>query len=259
MTIEEMKKKKQELGYTYEQISDLSGVPLSTVQKLFRGETKSPRYDTITALTRLFSDSKPLASMVQESGVRYEYVPNNKKQGEYTLDDYYAIPEDHRVELIDGVIYEMNVPTTYHQLAAGELHRQFSNYIIEHNGSCTPFISPVDVQLDQDNRTMVQPDVIVICDEDKILPANVFGAPDFALEIISPSTKRKDYVLKLRKYELAGVREYWLVDPYQRVIIVYFFESETSPTIYPIDAVIPVNIYNGDLKICIERLNPRLP
>ena len=72
--------------------------------------------------------------------------------------------------------------------------------------------------------------------------------------MISPSTKRKDYTIKLAKYQNAGVREYWLVDPYQKVVLVYFFEDETYPVIYPIDGDIPVNIYEGKLVLSFARI-----
>ena len=130
MTIEEMKEKKREHGYTYNMMSQMSGVPLGTVQKIFTGETKSPRYDTLEALARIFENGDRdylYADMVEDSGTAYAA----KVQGQYTLDDYYALPEDRRVELIDGCIYDMAAPSTIHQLIAGEVHRQISNFILE--------------------------------------------------------------------------------------------------------------------------------
>lgn len=99
MTIQEMKDKKRERGYTYAQMSELSGVPLGTIQKIFSGETENPRYDTLMALERLFTE--PL--MVNETTAIYNFDHN----GSYTLDDYYALPDDQRVELIDGYFYNM--------------------------------------------------------------------------------------------------------------------------------------------------------
>ena len=94
----------------------------------------------------------------------------------------------------------MAAPTTFHQLMAGELYRQIANFIVDQGGDCTPFISPVDVQLDNDEKTMIQPDVIIICDAEQIIRRNIVGAPDFVLEVISPGTKRRDHVIKLSKY-----------------------------------------------------------
>ena len=240
MTIQEMKEKKREKGYTYVQMAELSGVPLGTIQKIFSGETESPRYDTLQALERLFTE----IPAVQE-GTFYQADRN----GSYTLDDYYALPEDQRVELIDGYFYEMLAPTFGHQTIGGEIYRQVANYIMDKGGSCRPFIAPVDVQLDCDERTMVQPDVGIVCDPDKIKRFGIYGAPDFLVEVISPSTKKKDYTKKLAKYMEAGVREYWILDPYQKRLLVYFFEGDVFPVIYGLDQPVPVGIYNGDLVI----------
>ena len=115
-------------------------------------------------------------------------------------------------------------------------------------------MGPVDVQLDCDEHTMVQPDVGILCDRDKMRRWGIFGAPDFLLEVISPSTGRKDYTKKLEKYMTAGVREYWILDPYQSKLLVYFFESEVCPVIYGLDQPVPMNLYNGELTIDFSSL-----
>lgn len=245
MTIQEMRQIKKEKGYSYIQISKLTGVPLGTVQKIFSGETTAPRYATLQALENLFVNENDNCNLIREETAEYHI----KKQGEYTLDDYYAWPEDQRIELIDGVIYEMKAPTATHQSAAGEIYRQIANFILDHKGKCRPFIFPIDVQLDRDHKTMVQPDVIIVCNTDMIIDRCVFGAPDFVLEVLSPSTRRKDCVKKLDKYMEAGVREYWMVDIKQKKVVVYQFESETYPVIYGFEQPVPVGIYDGKLKI----------
>ena len=240
MTVEEMKKRKQEKGYTYAQISELSGVPLGTVQKIFSGETTSPRYDTLQALEELFLEK----NMVAE-----ESAYSVRRQGSYTLEDYYALPDERRVELIDGCFYDMAAPTFLHQKIAGEIYRQLANHIMDAGGGCQPLLSPVDIQLDCDDRTMVQPDVAVLCNDDKVRRWGICGAPDFVLEIISPSSRKNDYTKKLAKYEAAGVREYWILDSYQRRLLVYYFEDEQFPFICGLDKPVPVNIYQGALEI----------
>ena len=240
MTIQEMREKKNEKGYTDEQIADLSGVPLGTVQQIFSGEVENPRYDILLALEGFFAEKYE----VKETAT-YKHGRN----GSYTLDDYYALPDEQRVELIDGYFYDMSSPTFGHQSIGGEIHRQIANFIMEHGGSCRPFVAPVDVQLDCDNKTMVQPDVGIVCDPSRIKRFGIYGAPDFLVEVISPSTKKKDYALKLSKYMEAGVREYWIVDFAQEKILVYFFESDVSPDIYGFDKPVPVNIYGGNLQI----------
>lgn len=246
MTIDDMKRIKQQKGYSYVMISQLSGVPLGTVQKVFSGETESPRYDTLQALERAFRP-EPAANVLREDP-GYG-TANMKRQGEYTVEDYYALPDDQRVELIDGVFYDMAAPTKLHQRIVGEIHFQIADYIKRNNGNCEPLLSPLDIQLDCDDRTMVQPDIGILCDTGKGRKWGIYGAPDFVLEVISPSSRRKDFTIKMPKYMQAGVREYWILDPYQCKVIVYFFESETSPTIYGFDQPIPVNIYDGKLQI----------
>ena len=242
MTIKEMIERKKELGYSYAQIAELSGLPVGTVQKVLGGITESPRYDTLLALEKVLGKEKQL--MVSEPAFSYQV----KKQGEYTLEDYYQIPDDQRVELIDGVIYDMAAPTSIHQIIAGHFYAQLLSYVMSKKGKCMPMISPLDVQLDCDNKTMVQPDVVVVCDRDKIIKRCVYGAPDLVVEVLSPYTKKKDMTLKMHKYANAGVKEYWLIDPDKKKIIVYNFINDDY-SIYGFDSIIPVAIWDGDCQI----------
>lgn len=245
MTIEEMKKRKKELGYTNEQISELSGVPLGTVQKIFAGVTQSPRYDTLQALHRILDTP----TMVMEAKASY-----GKKSGEYTTEDYYALPPERRTELISGVFYDMASPTSVHQMIATEIWQSLKNYIRSRNGDCIPFVAPIDVCLNCDEKTMVQPDVMVVCDREKIMNQCIFGAPDLVVEILSNSTWKKDMYLKLERYAAAGVREYWIVDPEKEKVIVYDLSGEGFPMIYGFDSCIPVGIFSGNCKIDFQEI-----
>ena len=111
--------------------------------------------------------------------------------------------------------------------------------------ACIPMFAPVDVQLDQDDKTMVQPDLMIVCDRKKLTRQGVFGAPDFIIEILSESTRKKDSYLKLMKYQKAGVREYWLVDPDKKKVIVYDLEKVEIPVIYGFTDQVPVRIFDG--------------
>ncbi len=263
MTVEEMKRIKIERGYSNVRLSELSGVPETTIQKIFSGTTSCPRYDTLQALEKVLgaeekgSDRYVYRNIAEGSVVRdsagayaYDASPKFDRQGTYTITDREKIPEDIRTELIDGVIYEMASPTPFHQLFAGIVHAQFLQFISGKGGDCVPFVGPVDVQLDRDEKTMLVPDVVVVCHPEIITNKCIYGEPDFVLEVISPSTKRRDYTKKLSKYQEAGVREYWIVDPYQKMVFVYYFAEETKcPAMYGIDRKIPVNIYDGELEI----------
>lgn len=239
MTIEEMKKRKQTLGYTYEKIAELAGLPLGTVQKVLGGVTKSPRYDTLEALERVLGEPK-YADHIAEAA--FDYHVKNRREG-FTLTDYYALPREQRAELIDGVFYDMASPSHIHQLISGEIFRSLSDYIRSSRGACIPAYAPLDVQLDCDDRTIVQPDVMVVCDRTKFQHGLVYGAPDFIVEILSRSTRKKDSYLKLAKYAAAGVREYWMVDVERSSVLVYYLEQDEWPRIYGFQDKIPVKIF----------------
>ena len=147
MTLEEMREKKREYGFTNEQISDYTGVPLATVQKIFAGVTESPRYATLQALETLFrqleGERNPglAADRVAESpAYMADYL---KSQGEYTLADYYSLPDERRVELIDGVIYDMSSPESIHQILITAIWKDLFNFISDKKGDCLPMIAPL--------------------------------------------------------------------------------------------------------------------
>lgn len=195
------------------------------------------------------------SDMVREAMAAYGSV---KEQGEYVVEDVEKLPEECRAELIDGVIYEMHAPYTIHQTICMELFVRLREYIRGNDGKCVPFAAPVDVQLDCDNKTMVQPDVLIICDRKKNTGKRIWGAPDFIAEILSESTRRKDIFIKTEKYFSAGVKEYWIVDPKKRNILVYNFAKREYPVIYGFDDVIPVNIFNGACRIDFREIHEYL-
>lgn len=243
MTINEMQELRKQLGYSYEMVAEFSGVPLSTVQKVLLGITKCPRYDTIKALEEVF---KPMYdSMVKETSAYNITVP----QVEFTVEDYLKLPEEERMEIIDGVIYEIAAPTDKHQIIGDEIQTRFRDYIRKQKGKCITVTSPIDVQLDCDNRTMVQPDVVIVCDRNKFKKGRIFGAPDLIVEILSGSTKKKDIFIKGNKYWNAGVREYWLVDPMKKVVQVYKYEEEDFQAMYTFDDKVPVGIWNNECVV----------
>ena len=244
MTLEEMRARKRELGYTYDMIAELSGLPVGTVQKVFLEITKSPRYDTLMALERILKPKQ--VYMVKETSAYNVEV----KQGQYTIEDYLRLPEEERVELIDGVIYDMAAPTDKHQIIGNEIYARFRDYIRKNKGKCITITAPLDVQLDCDNKTMVQPDVVIVCDRNKFKEGRVFGAPDLIVEVLSESTKKKDIIIKGAKYSAAGVREYWLVDPKKKRVHVYYYEQEELlPVMYTFEQKVPVGIWNGECEV----------
>ncbi len=194
-------------------------------------------------------------SVVSEALAEYEAA---KCQGEYTLEDYIALPEDQRVELIDGVFFEMEAPTSIHQAIVTRVLQSFMNHIDNRHGLCLALAAPVAVQLDCDDKTVVEPDVLVVCDRDKFRRGRVYGAPDLVAEVLSPSTSGKDRRLKLAKYRRAGVREYWLIDPDRKRMWVYEFGKSDSPVIYTFEDTVPVGIFGGECKVNFAEIYRRI-
>lgn len=255
MNLEMMKKRKKELGLTNQKLSELSGIPLGTVNKIFSGATKYPQYDTMLALETVlgltfhYDQEEPYVGYTNEAAMDY------RRGGRYTVDDYYALPDNVRAELIDGEFYYMAAPGRVHQQLLGEIYYEIKSYIRRNRGACQVYLSPFDVFLDRDERTVVQPDLIVVCNQNMLDDKGLHGAPDLVVEIISQSTGKKDYTLKLNKYCNAGVREYWIIDPIKDRIVTYVFNgSDMDMKIWGIRDRIPVEIY-GDLEIDFAELD----
>ena len=145
----------------------------------------------------------------------------------YTYADFLEWDEDFRAELLDGEIVMMAPPTTKHQIISGELFFKIRSYL--EGKSCKVFAAPFGVRLfpkkDKSDDTVFQPDIVVLCDPEKIDEHGCNGAPDLVIEIISPSTAKYDRIYKLRKYQEAGVREYWILDPETESLQVYILEN----------------------------------
>lgn len=170
------------------------------------------------------------------------------KNESYTIDDIYALPDGQRAELIDGVIYDMSPPSFRHQYLSSKLVSKIDQYIEAKKGNCIVIASPFAVFLNADNKNYVEPDISIICDKTKINGKGCNGAPDWIIEIVSPSTRQNDYGIKLFKYCNAGVREYWIVDPIKNRITVYNFEDKTNVEEYTFSDKVKAGIYE-DLEI----------
>ena len=165
-----------------------------------------------------------------------------------TLEEYEAAPESERIEVFEGIPYAMAAPSIVHQRILGELHFLLKDFIRKNNGKCETFTSPCDVKLADNPLTIVQPDLFIICDTDKLDTKRCNGAPDFVIEIVSPSNQSDDYIRKLYYYKNFGVKEYWIVDPDKQIITVYNFEKEMYANRFTFDDKVKVGIYE-DLYI----------
>lgn len=169
-------------------------------------------------------------------------IPQNK---DYTEADYYALPEDVRAELIDGQIYYQAAPSRIHQRILGKLHQKIANYIDSKGGSCEVYPAPFAVKLAETRNNIVEPDISVICDRDKLTDRGCTGAPDWIIEIVSPSNSSHDYIRKLNLYADSGVREYWIVNPMEDTVFVYHLEKDSFRAVsYTFKDKIKVNIYD---------------
>jgi len=193
-------------------------------------------------------------------------LPSPEKE-RYTYADYSSWSDDERWEIIDGVAYNMTpAPSTQHQRAAGELFVQIHNFLVDKE--CQVFFAPFDVRLpeadkadnedEKNTTTVVQPDITVICDPEKVDEKGCKGPPDLIVEITSPSTATKDHIEKLALYEKHGVREYWIVQPVDKIIHVYKLEDAKygKPDVYGGSGTMQCLIFQ-DLKINLEKIFER--
>lgn len=173
----------------------------------------------------------------------------------FTEEDYYRLPENIRAELIDGQFYGMSAPSRAHQRILGYLYRTIGNHIASKNGSCEVYPASFAVKLFEDGKTIVEPDISVICDLNKLTDRGCTGAPDWIIEIVSPSNPAHDYVRKLNLYLDAGVKEYWIVDPMQESVHAYHLVAEQfKMTSYTFQDEVNVGIHS-DLCINLKELS----
>ena len=171
----------------------------------------------------------------------------------HTIKDIYSLPEGQRAELIDGDMYMMAPPSRIHQELVMELSATIRDYVKSKEGSCKVYPAPFAVFLNADDRNYVEPDVSVICDRDKLNNKGCVGAPDWIIEIVSPSSQRMDYLIKLVKYHEVKIREYWIVNPKTKTIHVYSLEGDEDFSLFAFNDSITSKIFK-DLTICIDDL-----
>ena len=170
----------------------------------------------------------------------------------YTMDDIRNLPEGKRAELIDGQLYMMATPSRIHQQLVKNLTYLIEDYIRHKNGDCEIYPAPFAVFLNADDRLYVEPDISVICDKEKLTEEGCKGAPDWIIEIVSPTSRSMDYNKKLFKYRTAGVREYWILDYERNLIMVYDFEHDEM-TDYTLKDKVKAGIYE-DLEIDFSQM-----
>ena len=157
-------------------------------------------------------------------------MPFPRENKKYTYADYLTWEEDERWEIIDGVPYMQAAPTWQHQAISVELTSQFNAYLKDK--SCRVFAAPFDLCISELNESdeeisniISQPDIVVVCDESKLRKTGYFGVPTLIIEISSPSTARKDKLIKFNKFEKVGVKEYWIVEPENKLVSIFILQD----------------------------------
>lgn len=185
-------------------------------------------------------------------------LPKPKKDSKFTYADYLTWTGDERWELIDGVAYDMTpAPDVNHQVIVGNTYQIISEHLEEKK--CRVFLAPIDVRLPESDAaddavyTVVQPDVVVVCDPEKIEKRGIIGAPDLVVEVLSESTAYKDETEKLNLYERHGVKEYWIVNPGAKYINVFQLKSSgrySKPLHYRVDETFESSVLPGLVIDC---------
>ena len=259
MTLHEILALKDSLGISIVNTSRLSGVPVITIAKIFSGETEHPRQVTLDAIERglrspeAISYSKKFGYLNSSEGTspKKNFDPD---QEFHTYEEFEALPEGSRVELIDGRFYDMGAPTPVHQQIIDEIHFQIRSQIKEKGGKCRP-MSGIALQLDRSERngTGLIPDFVIICDKTNLHKKSFHGVPEFVLEVLSPSNRKIDLGIKMLKYQQYGAKEYWIVDPVKERLIIYnFMDDSENPIVLPLTGSRGLAFYQGTISVDLQ-------
>ena len=278
MNIEEMKKVKEERGYSFDVLSAYSGVPKVTLVRIFDGTTKKPRTATLQAIERVLDgDEYQFPGKRLHFGLS-KYTPEynvllrpelsrifwmaERAADPYgfkgvTADEFLNTHTEERTELIDGRVVVMEDPLFIHSEIAQYVFLEFHEYIRKKHKKCRPVISGTNVILRREfeEDSVVCPDFFVVCDRKKIVKKGVAGAPDFVLEVTSPSNMKRDYYDKPKIYMNAGVREYWVINPQKRNVRCYLQDEEGMDTVHLLGGTLGVHIFDGELQIDLDEIS----
>ncbi len=259
MTIEEMQQVREARGISIAQLAEYTGVPVGTLTKIFAGVTKRPRPATLQAIERVLTGDPE-----RYSGRAAGYEARSLRDGDcdipgpYRVSDIEKLPEDVRAELINGHLFYLEVPTVVHQRIVFAVGFTFESFIRSQKKKCLALMAPTDVQIMKDDMHMFQPDLLVVCEHDRITKKRIYGAPDFVLEVLSPSTRRKDLIDKTVWYEKAGVRELWFIDPDRKKLQIYDWTKEHEKfqlvQLMPLEGKKAVAVSDGALEINLDEI-----
>ena len=296
MTLHEILAFKDSLGISIVNTSRLSGVPVITIAKIFSGETEHPRQVTLDAIERGLRRPEAVAYSKKHGylnssegdyarktlGISTGYIFGSEKDaikedgsfvhgtspgklpedpiapepGLHTYEEFAALPEGSRVELIDGRFYDMGAPTPVHQQIIDEIHFQIRSQIKEKGGECKS-MSGIGLRLDSLDKsgTGLIPDFVIICDKTNLHKKSFHGVPEFVLEVLSPSSRKIDLGIKMLKYQQHGAKEYWIVDPVKERLIIYNFMNDSeNPIVLPLAGNRGLAIYEGTISVDLQAI-----
>lgn len=241
-------------------------IKYTTFTDYIKGNTY-PNMDVLDSLGYYFRVEPRdfLIDLDRRPDIRFRMQEYAKKLGvntiepAHTIEEYNETPEGYPVELIEGEFYVCESPSAKHQSIVNELSFEINSYIKRKKGKCKVFPGPFDVELPVHLDTVCVPDITIICDTSIINKKRCVGTPDWIIEVISPSGKKKDREIKKSVYEKAGVKEYWIIDQFEDTVEVYkmdkdFNQYAEEPIVYSFSDSILVGIYE-DLEICLGDLD----
>lgn len=234
-------------GYSQAYMAECLGIARST----YAGYETGKRSPDIKMFAEI---SKTLFVSADELLGRYDYgTPNLIREAkaeyfvepEYSVEDYFALPDCGNYELIEGQLIKKNAPNDRHQIIAGQIFMEFYQYMKNECKKCEVIPAPFCVVLSERNGVVVQPDISVICNRELIQDGVCMGAPDLIVEVVSESTRKYDYHEKYRIYSKYGVREYWVVDMEKEYITVYVLDEGEPPLAVPFTAAVSSQVIRG--------------
>lgn len=253
---ENLKMARKARGMSQAQLAEKAGIPRSTYCCYETGR-RTPDYDMLVmlateleiSLDELFGlDQVSSSNLIRESKAQY-YVTDPK----YTLEEYFRLVDCADYELMEGELIHRNTPTYEHQQTVLVLGMEFQQYIRGKKGKCKVVPAPFSVVLSEENATVLQPDLSIICNRDQIRDGMCFGPPDIVVEVLSESNRKYDLNDKFAIYNKYDVREYWVTDVVRKVTVIYDLEGGDIPRIIPFAQKAESKVLEG-FSVCIEEI-----
>ena len=231
MTPEEMRRRKEELGFSNALLAELSHVPIGTVNRILCGITRKPRYHTMIALEQALNEAA------------HYYYDTAKKQISYAREPQGSYGAAGR-----------QLPNLVHQQILGYLYCVINDFCRDKQIDCQVYPGPVCLRLTEEKAQVIQADLVVIRDRQALQEWGIRGCPDLVMEVVSPDTVAEDYVHKTKLYMENGAGEYWILDPDRRQVFRYDFSTGGAPLIHKMEGRLGISTFGESLEIDLGRI-----